>query len=114
MELVQLVRIPDEEIHHAALRIGRAFPQEHLHLTQVYTRERRRIAPGERQVEAEFFRIEVDSGNNVADGEASVGLLTFDDGSGRRAHGHLLGRGSSAPDQRRDFEPCSPISSRTS
>src|SRR5204863_294354 len=93
MELVELVGIADEKIHHAALRIGRALPEEHLHLVEVHARERRRIAPSKRQLEAEFFRIEVDRGSNVGDGEAGVDLLAFDERSGRSVHGMSLAAG---------------------
>src|SRR5205814_902924 len=72
--------------------------QQHLLLVEVHARERRRIAPSKRQLEAEFFRIEVDRGSNVGDGEAGVDLLAFDEGSGRCVHGHLLSCWSSAPD----------------
>jgi len=96
------------------LRIGRALPEEHLHLVEVHARERRRIAPSKRQLEAEFFRIEVDRGSNVGDGEAGVDLLAFDEGSGRSVHGHLLRCWSSAPDGAPSLGLVSSVSSRTS
>jgi hypothetical protein len=67
VKLGEFVGIADDEIHRAAYRIGRALLKEHLHVPQVHARERRRVAPGERQMEAELFRVEFDGGKDVVD-----------------------------------------------
>jgi len=75
LELVQFVGVAHDEIHRAPFGIGRALLQEYLHATQIHTRHRRRVAPGEGLFEAELFRVELGGCEDVADRQAGVMLL---------------------------------------
>src|SRR5438046_10483469 len=53
MKFVEHVRVADVKVHAAPLRIGRPFPQEHLHFAEIHAREGgRRTTPSEPDFEA--------------------------------------------------------------
>ena len=54
--------------------------------TKVHAGEGRRLAPGERLLEAELLDVEFDGGWNVTDRQAGVDLLTFDERQGWATH----------------------------
>src|SRR5262249_50182007 len=78
MELVELVGIADGEEHRASLRAGGTLLQEDLNAVQVHACERGRVAPGEAQAETELRGVELGGGQDVADAQARVVLLTVD------------------------------------
>jgi len=84
VELVQTIGIADEEINRAGLRAGagRSFRQENPDVAEVYAGESRRLAPGERLPEPELPDVESDRCWDVADGEAGVELVAFDERRG--------------------------------
>jgi hypothetical protein len=81
VKFVQLIGVSNEEIHRASVTAGRrrAFRQEHLDFTKVHAGEGRRLAPGERLLEAELLDVEFDGGWDVTDRQARVDLLAFDE-----------------------------------
>jgi hypothetical protein len=68
-----LVGVANKEIYRTSVRAGRgrAFRQEHLDFTKVRAGEGGRLAPSERQLEAELLDVEFDGGCNVTDDECS-------------------------------------------
>ena len=86
LKFVELVRVPDDEIHGTAGWIGRPLFKEHLHIPQVHSGDCRWVTPREPQPKSELVGVEVDGRTDVAHRQGRMLLFALDFGDGRSAH----------------------------